>query len=61
MCYKFQKEKLPSDKRQQLNGDSWVDIAVGITLGPESERQQVGVDKWRKEVLSFPGGIGGVV
>lgn len=44
-CYKFQREKLLSDKTQQLRGDSWVDMAVGITLGPERKLQQVGVDE----------------
>lgn len=44
-CCKFQKEKLLFDETQQLSGDSWVDIAVGITLGLERKQQQVEAER----------------
>lgn len=44
---KLKKEKGPPDK-QQLNGNSWLDTVVGLTLGPGRERQQVGVrETWK--------------
>lgn len=44
-CCKFEKEKLLPDKPQQLSGNSWVATAVGITLGPDRKKQQVGVEE----------------